>query len=109
MDRAVLNAYGWSEVDLDHDFRSDGKEAWYALSEGVEEELLRKLLELNSEIAAKEQLAVSDLIPLRQGRITVWSPSPDYPDVVMQGVTRSRYPKQRILFMVAATPSLYSG
>jgi hypothetical protein len=55
MDRGVLAAYGWSEVDLDHDFRGEGTEARYALSEGVKEELLRRLLELNFEIAAKEQ------------------------------------------------------
>ena len=54
MDRAVLDAYGWSEVNLDHDFRGEGKEARYSLSEGVKEELLRRLLELNFEVAEKE-------------------------------------------------------
>jgi hypothetical protein len=55
MDRAVLDAYGWADVDLDHEFRGEGKEARYTLSEGGKEELLRRLLELNFEIAAKEQ------------------------------------------------------
>ena len=68
MDRAVLAAYGWSEVNLDHDFRlndeivsgnaltaKECKDARYALSEGVKEELLRRLLELNFQIAAEEE------------------------------------------------------
>ena len=54
MDRAVLAAYGWEDVELDHDFRGEGKEARYSLSEGVKEELLRRLLELNFEIAEQE-------------------------------------------------------
>jgi hypothetical protein len=33
---------------------------------------------------------VSDPIPLKQGRMKVWSPSPDYPDVVVQGLMRER-------------------
>ena len=54
MDQAVLDAYGWGDVNLDHDFRGEGKEARYALSDGVKEELLRRLLELNFEIAEQE-------------------------------------------------------
>ena len=54
MDRAVLDPYGWSEVRLDHEFRGEGKEARYALSDGVKEELLRRLLELNFEVVEKE-------------------------------------------------------
>lgn len=55
MDAAVLAAYGWSDVPLDHDFRGAGKEARFTLSEGVKEELLRRLLLLNFEIAAREE------------------------------------------------------
>jgi hypothetical protein len=61
MDQAVLNAYGWAApstagrgVNLDHEFRGEGKEARYSLSEGVKEELLRRLLELNFEVAEQE-------------------------------------------------------
>ncbi|MBE7550036.1 MAG: hypothetical protein HS126_03020 [Anaerolineales bacterium] len=55
MDQAVLAAYGWSDVTLDHAFRGTGKEARFTLSEGVKEELLRRLLLLNFEIAAEEE------------------------------------------------------
>ncbi len=33
---------------------------------------------------------VSEPIPLKQGRIKAWAPSPDYPDVVVQGLMRER-------------------
>jgi hypothetical protein len=55
MDRAVLAAYGWDDLALDHDFRGQGKEARYTLGAGVKEELLRRLLLLNFEIAAREE------------------------------------------------------
>jgi hypothetical protein len=55
MDRAVLAAYGWDDLTLDHDFRGAGKEARYTLGAGVKEELLRRLLLLNFEIAAREE------------------------------------------------------
>jgi hypothetical protein len=55
LDQAVLAAYGWSDVTLDHAFRGAGKEARFSLSEGVKEELLRRLLLLNFEIAAGEE------------------------------------------------------
>ena len=51
---ADLAPHGWSDVNLDHDFRGEGKEVRYALSDGVKEELLRRLLELNFEIAEQE-------------------------------------------------------
>jgi hypothetical protein len=68
IDQAVLDAYGWSDVNLDHDFRGEGKEARYSLSEGVKEELLRRLLELNFEIAEKEQSAVSEQPSAKKGK-----------------------------------------
>ncbi|MBN1888255.1 MAG: hypothetical protein JW850_09700 [Thermoflexales bacterium] len=55
MDQAVLAAYGWGDLTLDHDFYGEGKDARYTLSLGVKEELLRRLLLLNFEIAAREE------------------------------------------------------
>jgi hypothetical protein len=58
LDRAVAHAYGWRDLDLDHDFREidyGGKRALrYSTSEPVKIEVLDRLLELNHERYADE-------------------------------------------------------
>lgn len=58
LDRAVADAYGWTDLDLDHDFREidyGGKKALgYTISEAVKVEALDRLLELNHERYADE-------------------------------------------------------
>lgn len=67
MDNEVLAAYGWQDLALDHAFRHPdyptladmpAKERGavrYTLSDGVKEELLRRLLQLNFAIAGNQK------------------------------------------------------
>jgi len=69
MDRAVLDAYGWNDISTECDFLLDyeieDEEAWgnkkkpyrYRWPEGVHDEVLARLLELNAERARQEALA----------------------------------------------------
>ena len=54
LDRQVLAAYGWSDLRLDHDFRGEGKDTRFTVSEPVRQELLDRLLELNHQRYAAE-------------------------------------------------------
>src|SRR5690606_5893463 len=47
LDRQVLAAYGWSDLRLDHDFRGEGKDTRFTISDPIRQELLDRLLELN--------------------------------------------------------------
>ncbi len=52
MDQSVMNAYGWEDIDLDHDFRTvpylpNGDAIRYTISESARIEILRRLGELN--------------------------------------------------------------
>ena len=68
MDRAVLNAYGWPDIPTDCDFLLDyeiDEETWgarkkpyrYRWPNPTRDEVLARLLELNAERAAEEQLS----------------------------------------------------
>jgi hypothetical protein len=65
MDRAVLNAYGWSDIPIDCEFLldyeideeegSNKKKPWrYRWPDEVRDEVLARLLELNAERAKEE-------------------------------------------------------
>jgi hypothetical protein len=67
MDRAVLDAYGWSDISTDCEFRLDyededegsskRKKPWrYRWPEAVHDEVLARLLKLNQERAEAEKL-----------------------------------------------------
>lgn len=47
LDSAVLNAYGWSDLELDHGFHETTQGARYTISEASRIEVLDRLLELN--------------------------------------------------------------
>ena len=54
LDRAVADAYGWSDLELDHDFRETPLGLRYTISEDVKREALDRLLELNHARYAEE-------------------------------------------------------
>ena len=54
LDRAVADAYGWADLELDHDFRETPLGLRYTISEAVKVEVLDRLLELNHERYADE-------------------------------------------------------
>jgi hypothetical protein len=47
MDEAVASAYGWTDVDLGHDFRETSQGARFTISPAARQEILDRLLELN--------------------------------------------------------------
>ena len=54
VDSAVLDAYGWSDVDLDHGFHDhDGVVRWTLAAE-ARREILERLLQLNHQRAREE-------------------------------------------------------
>lgn len=53
-DRAVADAYGWTDLELDHDFRETPLGLRYTVSEAVKTEALDRLLELNHARHAEE-------------------------------------------------------
>jgi hypothetical protein len=54
LDRAVADAYGWVDLELDHDFRETPLGLRFTLSDAVRTEVLDRLLELNHERYAEE-------------------------------------------------------
>ncbi len=55
MDRAVLDAYGWTDLQPAYDFRPQLDESIrYTWSEDTRDEVLARLLELNRVLAARE-------------------------------------------------------
>jgi hypothetical protein len=54
LDRAVADAYGWTDLELDHDFRETPLGLRYTISEAVTTEVLDRLLELNHARYAEE-------------------------------------------------------
>jgi hypothetical protein len=54
MDKAVVAAYGWTELDLGHDFRETKQGVRYTISEAARREVLARLLKLNHERYAEE-------------------------------------------------------
>jgi hypothetical protein len=60
MDRAILDCYGWTGLDPAHGFHQNERgQTRYTISPTARRELLRRLLELNLEIAARETGAAS--------------------------------------------------
>jgi hypothetical protein len=57
LDYAVLASYGWSEVNLDHQFRMTDEGPRFTISESARVEILDRLLELNHERHAHEVMA----------------------------------------------------
>jgi hypothetical protein len=56
MDRAILACYGWQDIDPGHAFHQNERgQTRYTISPEARREILRRLLELNLEIAAKEE------------------------------------------------------
>ena len=49
MDEAVISAYGWSDVQLDHDFHPEFGKTRFTVSESARKEILRRLMKLNAE------------------------------------------------------------
>lgn len=54
LDRAVADAYGWADLELDHDFRETPLGLRYTISEALKTEALDRLLELNHARYAEE-------------------------------------------------------
>lgn len=55
-DRAVLACYGWQDLDPGHGFhRNERGQTRYTVSPDARREILRRLLDLNLEIAAAER------------------------------------------------------
>ncbi len=54
LDVAVLTAYGWQDIDLNHDFRLTDEGPRFTISELARIEILDRLLELNHERYAEE-------------------------------------------------------
>jgi hypothetical protein len=54
LDYGVLAAYGWSDIDLDHDFRVTEEGLRFTISESARIEILDRLLELNHSRHAEE-------------------------------------------------------
>ena len=77
LDRAVLDAYGWTDIDIDCEFlldyeideetRGRKKKPWrYRWPDAVRDDVLARLLALNAERATEERTAASD-VRLRAG------------------------------------------
>lgn len=47
LDKAVCEAYGWGEVNLEHDFHQTKQGARFTISEKAKRDVLRRLLDLN--------------------------------------------------------------
>lgn len=54
IDLAVLDAYGWSDIDPDHGFHKAGRDLRYTIGPAAQREVLDRLLELNQERYADE-------------------------------------------------------
>lgn len=54
MDRAVAAIYGWSDLDLGHDFHETKQGTRFTISEPARREALARLLKLNHERYAEE-------------------------------------------------------
>lgn len=55
LDQAVANAYGWTDVDLNHTFRQTKQGMRHTISETAARFVLENLLKLNQEITSKEE------------------------------------------------------
>ncbi len=72
MDEVVLKAYGWTDIDLAHDFYEveylpENDRIRYTISPAARREILKRLLELNHKIHA-EELAAKKTAPVSKPR-----------------------------------------
>lgn len=63
MDETVLKAYGWTDINLAHDFYEveylpENDRIRYTISPAARKEILKRLLKLNHEIHEQEQKEV---------------------------------------------------
>jgi Eco57I restriction-modification methylase/MmeI, target recognition domain len=64
MDRAILACYKWADIDPDHGFHANERgQTRYTISPVARREILRRLLALNLEIAAREAAGASSRTP----------------------------------------------
>jgi hypothetical protein len=75
LDLAVRDAYGWTDLDLGHDFHEvenlpENDRVRYTISPTARKEILRRLLALNHERAAAEAAATPKKTPTKRGKIT---------------------------------------
>ncbi len=71
MDRAVTDAYGWSDLNLGHDFHQTKQGVRFTICEEVRDVILDRLLALNHQRSAEEELerdARPIVRPAKQGR-----------------------------------------
>jgi hypothetical protein len=54
MDKAVATAYGWTDLELGHDFHETKQGLRYTISEPARREVLARLLKLNHDRYAEE-------------------------------------------------------
>ena len=66
MDRAVADAYGWTDLDLEHDFHETRQGLRYTVSERARREILDRLLQLNHARYAEEQAAEAEKAPVKR-------------------------------------------
>ncbi|MBX9688714.1 MAG: hypothetical protein K2X27_18550 [Candidatus Obscuribacterales bacterium] len=57
LDEAVIRAYGWTDIALDHDFRSTDRGDIFTISEHCKQQLLERLFKLNQERHTEEEAA----------------------------------------------------
>lgn len=57
LDRAVLSAYGWDDIDPDHGHYDTAQGVRYTVSDAARDEILDRLLELNHQRHADEVAA----------------------------------------------------
>ena len=81
MDRAVLAAYGWTDLKLDHGFREEdflpeNDRLRFSVSPAARRELLKRLLELNHRYQAEEEQETVTR-PMRGKRRETTEPHPE--------------------------------
>jgi len=66
MDRAILVCYGWTDIDPGHGFHQNERgQTRYTISPGARRDILRRLLALNLEIAAREAAGRSGSLEIK--------------------------------------------
>lgn len=66
MDRTILACYGWTDIDPGHGFHANERgHTRYTINPGTRREILRRLLALNLEIAAREAAGRSGSLEIK--------------------------------------------
>jgi hypothetical protein len=60
MDRAVASAYGWTDLDLGHDYHETRQGVRFTIGELARREVLQRLLKLNHERHEEEEKSKTD-------------------------------------------------